>query len=86
MQPALEDRIAAVAEVAAAHAADVDRDGTFPQASVDALADAGLLGVILPPDVGGLGLGPREFLQTLRGVADACASSAMVYLMHVCAA
>jgi alkylation response protein AidB-like acyl-CoA dehydrogenase len=86
MQPALEDRIAAVAEVAAAHAADVDRDGTFPQASVDALADAGLLGIILPPDVGGLGLGPREFLQTLRGVADACASSAMVYLMHVCAA
>jgi alkylation response protein AidB-like acyl-CoA dehydrogenase len=84
--PPLEDRIAAVTEAAAAHAAEVDRDGKFPQASVDALADAGLLGITLPPDVGGLGLGPREFLQTLRAVAGACASSAMVYLMHVCAA
>ncbi|HJX07998.1 MAG TPA: acyl-CoA dehydrogenase family protein [Actinomycetota bacterium] len=85
MQPALEDRIATVAHVAAAHAADVDRDGTFPQHSVAALADAGLLGITLPPDVGGLGLGPREFLQAVRAVAGACASSAMVFLMHVCA-
>jgi alkylation response protein AidB-like acyl-CoA dehydrogenase len=86
VQPALEDRIAAVTEVAAAHAADVDHDGTFPQASVDALAEAGLLGITLPTDAGGLGLGPRDFLQALRAVAAACASSAMVYLMHVCAA
>ena len=52
----------------------------------DALVDAGLLGITLPADVGGLGVGPREFLQVLRGLAGACASSAMVYLMHVCAA
>jgi alkylation response protein AidB-like acyl-CoA dehydrogenase len=84
--PALEDRIAAVTQAAAAHAAEVDRDGIFPQASIDALAGEGLLGITLSPDVGGLGLGPREFLQTLRAVAGACASSAMVYLMHVCAA
>ncbi len=86
MQPTLEDRIARVTEVAAASAAEVDRDGTFPQASVDALADAGLLGITLPTDIGGLGLGPREFLDALRGVAAVCASSAMIYLMHVCAA
>ena len=85
MQPSLEDRIARVTEVAAASAAEVDRDGTFPQASVDALAGAGLLGITLSAEVGGLGLGPREFLQALRGVAGACASTAMVYLMHVCA-
>ena len=86
MQPPLDDRIATVTDVASAHAADVDRNGTFPQRSVDALASAGLLGITLPTDVGGLGLGTREFLQALRGVAGACASSAMVYLMHVCAA
>jgi alkylation response protein AidB-like acyl-CoA dehydrogenase len=86
VQPPLEDCIAAVIDVAAAGAADVDRDGMFPQATVDALVDAGLLGITLPADVGGLGVGPREFLQVLRGLAGACASSAMVYLMHVCAA
>jgi alkylation response protein AidB-like acyl-CoA dehydrogenase len=86
VQPTLEDRVAAVTDVAAAGAADVDRDATFPQATVDALADAGLLGITLSIDVGGLGMGPREFLQVLRGLAGACASSAMVYLMHICAA
>jgi alkylation response protein AidB-like acyl-CoA dehydrogenase len=85
VQPTLEDRIATVTDVAAADAAAVDRDGAFPQRSVDALAQAGLIGITLPTEVGGLGLGPREFLHTLRSLAGACASSAMVYLMHVCA-
>src|SRR3954449_8551051 len=85
VQPTLEDRIATVTDVAAADAAAVDRDGAFPQRSVDALAQAGLLGITLPTEVGGLGLGPREFLHALRSLAGACASSAMVYLMHVCA-
>src|SRR3954468_19282942 len=68
-----------------ADAAAVGRDGAFPQRSVDALTQAGLLGITLPTEVGGLGLGPREFLHALRSLAGACASSAMVYLMHVCA-
>ena len=81
-----EDRLAPVVETAAANAAAVDHDAAFPEQTVKALADAGLLGITLPAEVGGLGLGPAEFLTTVRRLAGACASSAMVYLMHVCAA
>jgi len=80
------DRLAPVIEVASRHAAEVDRDARFPQETIDALARAGLLGLTLPTDVGGLGEGPEAFLGTTRGLAAACASSAMIYVMHVCAA
>ena len=82
----IEDRLAPVVETAAANAAAVDHDAAFPEQTVKALADAGLLGITLPAEVGGLGLGPAQFLTTVRRLAGACASSAMVYLMHVCAA
>jgi alkylation response protein AidB-like acyl-CoA dehydrogenase len=39
----------------------------------------------LPEDVGGLGAGPVEFVDTLAALAGACGSTAMVYLMHVAA-
>ena len=82
----IDARLQPVKEVAAAHAAAVDRDGRFPEEAVEALAREGLLGLILPPTLGGLGAGPEEFLQVVRGVASVDASAAMVYLMHVCAA
>jgi alkylation response protein AidB-like acyl-CoA dehydrogenase len=86
MTSSLDDRLAAVIATASEHAAAVDHDGAFPEQTVKALADAGLLGLTLPTAVGGLGLGPAEFLQVTRSLAAACASSAMVYLMHVCTA
>ena len=81
-----DDRLSSVQEIAATHAAEVDRDGRFPQEAVDALATSGLLGLTLPEELGGLGGGPVEFLEVVRGIANADASSAMIYLMHVCAA
>ena len=57
-----------------------------PQETVDALAEAGLLGLTVPHAAGGTGGGPDEFLQATRALAARCASSAMIYLMHVCAA
>ncbi len=62
-----------------------DRDATFPEAQLRALGDAGLLGVISAPEVGGMGAGPQEFVDAMLGVAGACGSTAMVYLMHVAA-
>jgi alkylation response protein AidB-like acyl-CoA dehydrogenase len=58
MMSSIEDRIAPVVETAAANAAAVDHDAAFPEQTVKALADAGLLGNTLPAEVGGLGLGP----------------------------
>lgn len=81
-----DDRIQPVLEVAAQHAAHVDREGRFPVETIDALRDRGLLGLTLPESIGGLGGTPSDFLSATRALASRCASSAMVYLMHVCAA
>ena len=67
--------------VTAEHAASVD-NGAFPQATVDALRDAGLLGLISAPEVGGLGQGPRAAAFVVERLARECASSAMVTCMH----
>jgi alkylation response protein AidB-like acyl-CoA dehydrogenase len=40
---------------------------------------------MLPTEVGGLALGPRTFAAVIATLAEADASAAMVYLMHVCA-
>lgn len=63
----------------------VDRDATFPTEQVAALADAGLLGLLLPESAGGLGGGPRDLVDAMTTVASACGSTAMVYLMHLAA-
>jgi alkylation response protein AidB-like acyl-CoA dehydrogenase len=52
---------------------------------VAALGAAGLLGLTAPPACGGAGEGPRTFAAVTRALAEGCASTAMVYLMHVCA-
>jgi alkylation response protein AidB-like acyl-CoA dehydrogenase len=75
-----------VVDVAAANAHDVDRDARFPEETVGALAATGLLGLTIPEASGGTGGGPAEFLEVTRALASRCASSAMIYLMHVCAA
>jgi alkylation response protein AidB-like acyl-CoA dehydrogenase len=86
MPAANEELLAPVLEVAAANAVAVDREARFPGESVGALADAGLLGLALPEGSGGIGGSPVDFLAVLQALASRCASSAMVYLMHVCAA
>lgn len=80
------DALKQVTQVAAANADQVDTQGVFPSAAVDALRSSGLLGLILPEQVGGLGAGPLEFTDVVRELAAACGSTAMIYLMHVAAA
>ena len=43
----------------------------------------GLLGLMLPAEAGGSGLGPRTLAAVIATLAEADASVAMVYLMHV---
>jgi alkylation response protein AidB-like acyl-CoA dehydrogenase len=63
-----------------------DREGRFSVEAVAAFGPAGLLGLMLPEEVGGSALGPRTFAAVVATLAEADASVAMVYLMHVCAA
>jgi alkylation response protein AidB-like acyl-CoA dehydrogenase len=62
-----------------------DKDGRFSVEAVAAFGPAGLLGLMLPAEVGGAALGPRTFAAVVETLAQADASVAMVYLMHVCA-
>jgi alkylation response protein AidB-like acyl-CoA dehydrogenase len=62
-----------------------DKEGRFSTEAVDILGRAGLLGLTLPAEFGGAGLGPRTFSAVIATFAEADASVAMVYLMHICA-
>ena len=79
------ERIDEVLDVADRHAAEVDRDARFPHETVSALSGAGLLALTIPEDVGGSGGSAVEFVDVVSQLAAHCASSAMVYLMHICA-
>src|SRR6476469_8958074 len=71
-----------VNEVIAPAAAEIDAAGTFPRAGMTALGEAGLLGLISAPEVGGLGQGHRAAALAVAKVAEACGSTAMVLCMH----
>ncbi|HEX3876797.1 MAG TPA: acyl-CoA dehydrogenase family protein, partial [Bryobacteraceae bacterium] len=72
--------------IVAAHAAAVDRDGTFPTEPIQALADAGFLGALSSADCGGLDVGLHGAARIVRRVAEECGSTAMVLMMHYCGA
>jgi alkylation response protein AidB-like acyl-CoA dehydrogenase len=72
-------------DVLARHAPDVDSRGRFPKESVAALAEQGLYGLCVPTSLGGGAQGPRTFAAVVEELAGGCASTAMVYVMHVAA-
>jgi alkylation response protein AidB-like acyl-CoA dehydrogenase len=74
-----------VETVVAPAAAGVDRDGTFPQASLAALAEIGVLGLVSATEVGGGGAGFDTAATVIEQLAGACGSTAMVVLMHYAA-
>src|SRR5262249_30214537 len=63
-----------------------DEEGKWPERAINALAETGLLGLTLSRDDGGGGAGLRQFAEVTEQVAMHCASTAMIYLMHVCGA
>lgn len=82
----LTERVDSVLPVIADGADAADANRKFPKQSIDALAGAGLLGLTLSPDVGGLGATPLEFVDVVGKVAARCGSTSMIYLMHLSAA
>jgi alkylation response protein AidB-like acyl-CoA dehydrogenase len=82
-----DEAVSKAAEIAtrvlAPSTAQNDKAGQFSADSVAALGKAGLLGLLLPADFGGSGLGPRTFAVVTTTLAEADASVAMVYLMHI---
>jgi alkylation response protein AidB-like acyl-CoA dehydrogenase len=83
--PYLQRLNGVVAEVIAPSAAEVDKHAQFPRSNLDALAKAGLLGLISAKEVGGLGEDMRTAALVIEKIAEACGSTAMVVCMHYCA-
>jgi acyl-CoA dehydrogenase len=69
-------------ETAAVHAADVDVQARFPKETIDAFRAEGLLGALVPTELGGLGHDLRTAAAVVRTVGRYCASSAMILAMH----
>ncbi|HEX4825840.1 MAG TPA: acyl-CoA dehydrogenase family protein [Candidatus Polarisedimenticolaceae bacterium] len=83
LDSAIQDKLETIATgVAAAQAEAVDREGAFPKATMDALASAGLYGLISDREVGGLGQGPGAAAAAVSRMARTCGSTGMVLAMH----
>lgn len=64
------------------NAAAVDQSAQFPETNLAAIAAAGLLGLTVARERGGLGHGPRAFCAVAEELARSCASTAMIFIMH----
>lgn len=80
----LTNVLESVASIAASHAAAADR-GEFPKATLDALAESGLLGLVSATSVGGKGQGLAEAAAVVERLARECGSTAMIVCMHYAA-
>ncbi len=71
-------------EIAAQHidAAVVDASGQLPQAGLEALAQAGFFGLLVPVEQGGLGLSVSAAARVLEEIASCDASVATLLYVH----
>ncbi len=75
---------AIAADVLAPRAAHHDATGEFPTQAVAALGGAGLLGLLVPSEYGGVDASYETFVEVVEILARACASTAMIFVMHHC--
>lgn len=78
--PGLTRRV--VADHVRPYAAAVDRERRFPDAGVRGLAEAGLLGLLVPEADRGPGGSLTDLAVVTEALAAACASTAMCFVMH----
>ena len=60
-----------------------DRDGGFPEELYRAMADGGWLGICIPPDFGGSGLGLAEAAVLMRAVSESGAGMSGASALHM---
>jgi len=68
----------------ALRAAEYDRDARFPTENYRDMREAGLLGVCVPKDHGGLGASFRSYSTTAAEIGRYCGATALTWNMHVC--
>ena len=68
----------------AARAATFDREARFPTENYQDLRDAGLLGICVPREHGGMGADYRAYALTAAEIGRYCGATALTWNMHVC--
>lgn len=63
-----------------------DQQALYPRDALQALGQAGLLGLLSAKTVGGLGAGLADAAKIVQHIAQDCPSTAMVLTMHYCGA
>jgi alkylation response protein AidB-like acyl-CoA dehydrogenase len=81
----VDDPLAAAARLAprfAARAATHDRDASFPVEDFDDLRAAGLFGLMVPAELGGVGAGFAQYADVAYELARGNGATALVFNMH----
>ncbi len=65
-------------------AAEVDQEGRFPTENYADLRDAGFLGLVIPEQYGGLGVGYEGYARISSELGYWCGSTALTFNMHTC--
>ena len=74
------------AEVLAPRAAELDASCGFPRQGLQKLAEAGLMGLLIPPALGGGGGDALSFVLATEELAKACGSTALCYVTQIASA
>lgn len=76
------ERVEAILPELRAHAEEADAAGRFYEPHRETLANAGLLGLVIPPEYGGLGGALRDLAAATFAMGTACPSTALAYFFH----
>ncbi len=76
------ERVEAILPVLAERAAEMDHDSYLDPRNVDTLSEAGLLGLVIPEEYGGLGGGLRDWAGAAFAIGTVCPSTALTYFFH----
>lgn len=76
------ERVDGVLETLKDNASMADREATLPRANVEAISAAGLLSLVVPENLGGLGGNLRDLSAATFAMGTACPSTALAYFFH----
>ncbi len=76
------ERVEAILPVLKQRAEAMDHDGFLDPANVKTLSEAGLLGLVVPEEYGGLGGGLRDWAAAAFAMGTVCPSTGLCYFFH----
>ena len=76
------ERVEEILPVLRERATAMDHDGFLDPANVRTLSDAGLLGLVVPEEYGGLGGGLRDWAAAAFAMGTVCPSTGLCYFFH----